>query len=291
VQEDAAVVAAKIGVPKATPRETIEALVEYFRGFEESSDPLPEQRSVYLALALSKKGVCRHRAYAFMVTALSLGIKTRVVMNEAHAWVEVAGLAPASGGPPGGQLWRRIDLGGAGTILDETRQIQGPVYAPPPDPFAWPAGAKRGDDLPRTARTEQSGSGSAGSGGGAGVSGPPSAATAAGRGSPGTRGSGQGADAESGGPVVVDFELGEIAASRGAPIHLRGTVAAGGAPCPHVAVELSARAPNGNTVPVGELATDDHGVFAGAITLPSSLGLGDHEILAAAPQARCGERP
>ena len=34
-------------------------------------------------LALSKKGVCRHRAYAFTITAQGLGIPARMVMNEA----------------------------------------------------------------------------------------------------------------------------------------------------------------------------------------------------------------
>ena len=185
VQRDASVVAARIGVPKATPRETIDALVEYFRSFEESSEPLPPERSIYLALALSKKGVCRHRAYAFMVTATAVGIRTRVVMNEAHAWVEVFD----------GHLWKRIDLGGAGAILDESTPTSGPPYAPPPNPFRWPPGARRGEDLARTATTTGGGRGGPGGGPGSGGAGSATAKAApAGSGSGAGGSSAQAAD-------------------------------------------------------------------------------------------------
>ena len=107
VARDAAVVRAAIGVSRAMrPREAIAKLVDYFRGFADSDEPPRRAGSVYLDLALSKKGVCRHRAYAFLITAQSLGIPTRLVENEAHAWVEIHD----------GTLWRRIDLGGAGRL-------------------------------------------------------------------------------------------------------------------------------------------------------------------------------
>ena len=67
-----------------------------------SNEPPTGHDDVYLDLALSQRGVCRHRAFAFLVTALHLGIPTRMVVNEAHAWVEVSD----------GTLWHRIDLGG-----------------------------------------------------------------------------------------------------------------------------------------------------------------------------------
>jgi len=50
------------------------------------------------------KGLCRHRAYGFVVTARALGIDARFVQNEAHSWVEVR--LPDLG-------FMRIDLGGA----------------------------------------------------------------------------------------------------------------------------------------------------------------------------------
>ena len=93
------------------PSLTSVALISSCRA--DSDEPPRGHNDIYLDLALSQKGVCRHRAFAFLVTALSLGIPTRMVVNEAHAWVEVLdpGVAPP--------LWRRVDLGGAGRALGE----------------------------------------------------------------------------------------------------------------------------------------------------------------------------
>jgi len=80
-------------------------LVHYFRSFEAGSAPPPgPEGSLYLDLALAQRGVCRHRAQAFVVTARSVGLPARYVHNEAHAFAEV--YLPGSG-------WRRVDLGGA----------------------------------------------------------------------------------------------------------------------------------------------------------------------------------
>ena len=80
-----------IGVSRAqAPREALRRLVSYFRAFAPSEDPPTGHDDVYLDLALSQKGVCRHRAFAFLVTALGLGLPARMVTNEAHAWVEVS---------------------------------------------------------------------------------------------------------------------------------------------------------------------------------------------------------
>ncbi|MDP8999480.1 MAG: transglutaminase-like domain-containing protein, partial [Myxococcota bacterium] len=107
VAREAAAVRSAIGVTaRMRPRQAIAKLVQYFRGFTDSDEPPRGRGSVYLDLALSKKGVCRHRAFAFLVTAQGLGIPTRMIVNEAHAWVEVHD----------GALWRRIDLGGAGRM-------------------------------------------------------------------------------------------------------------------------------------------------------------------------------
>ncbi len=122
------------------PYEAVRILVRYFREFKESEDPPPNTGDVYLDLVRAKKGVCRHRAFGFMVTALGLGMPTRFVSNEAHAWVEVWD----------GIFWRRIDLGGAGRILDdktERPEKPQPAYDPPLDPYSWPAGATKGSDL------------------------------------------------------------------------------------------------------------------------------------------------
>ena len=80
------------------------------RSFQDADEGPPPSRDIYLDLAMSKKGVCRHRSFAFLVTSLSLGIPTRVITNEAHAWVEVFD----------GRMWRRIDLGGATSVSATT---------------------------------------------------------------------------------------------------------------------------------------------------------------------------
>ena len=79
------------GSREPVPAENTKKLVAYFRSFAPSDNPPRATGDVYLDLALSKKGVCRHRAFAFLVTALGMGIPARMVLNEAHAWVEVLG--------------------------------------------------------------------------------------------------------------------------------------------------------------------------------------------------------
>ena len=159
VARDAAQVRAAIGVSRAMrPRDALAKLVQYFRGFVDSDEIPTGQGSIYLDLALSRKGVCRHRAFAFLVTAQSLGIPARMVLNEAHAWVEVGD----------GALWRRIDLGGAGRMQPPPGgTTERAVYRPPPDAFAWPQNASRGEDMVADARAaaQASASGAGGSGG------------------------------------------------------------------------------------------------------------------------------
>lgn len=90
--------------------DVLNRLVGYFRDF--SIAPLDEDdgsTSLYLRIALSQRGVCRHRSYAFFITALAAGIPVRYVENELHVFVEV--YIPSVGTQPG--YWRRINLGGA----------------------------------------------------------------------------------------------------------------------------------------------------------------------------------
>lgn len=287
VARDAAVVRASIGVSRAMrPRDAIAKLVDYFRGFTDSAETPAPRGSVYLDLALSKKGVCRHRAYAFLITAQSLGIPARLVENEAHAWVEIHD----------GTLWRRIDLGGAGLLPPSAsdRLAQRQPYQAPPEAFPWPHRADRGADMIAGAR---SGSGTAGSGTAGG-------GTARG-GTVGNTGGATGsalASARTAREVprpddlrprsTVTVTITDAVVHRGIPLHVRGTVRADGEPCAHVVVELSLREPAANstkrTVTVGTLATGDDGAFEGAV-VPSGVPLGDYELLAETPgDARCG---
>ena len=125
----------QIGVSRvASPTDAVRALVAYFRGFTPSTNHLEPVagRELYQRLALSRKGVCRHRAYAFVVTALALGIPARFVHNEAHAWVEVFD----------GLVWHRIDLGGAAPSFQfDGETPEGAPYRMPADNYDWPTQA------------------------------------------------------------------------------------------------------------------------------------------------------
>ena len=52
--------------------EVFNKLVSYFRGFQ--AKPLPSTGDIYRDLCDSKAGVCRHRSFAFMITANAVGI-------------------------------------------------------------------------------------------------------------------------------------------------------------------------------------------------------------------------
>jgi hypothetical protein len=299
VDRAAAEVARVIGVSrKMSPHDDVAKLVTYFRGFTESDEPPATSRDIYLNLALSKKGVCRHRSFAFLVTALHLGLPTRMVVNEAHAWVEVHD----------GRMWKRIDLGGAGRMLHDPLSQNVP-YEPPADPFAWPQGSTRGEDLADRARRPPTpaSTGSAAPGGSAA---PPSSASPAGsafdpNGPPasglGPNGSGFGGASSglstnpgSGKPddrpsSLVTLTLAGGEAHRGAPFRVHGKVDADGEGCGHVSVEIFLRSRQAGDVPIGVVATDDKGAYDGALVLPSTLPLGDYDVAARTfGDARCG---
>ena len=98
-------------ISNATPlHKALDQLVHYFRSF--SPKPIRAlSGNIYEDLFHSQAGVCRHRSFAFMITANALGIPTRYISNEAHAWVEV--WIPD-------RSWTRIDLGGAALRLEIT---------------------------------------------------------------------------------------------------------------------------------------------------------------------------
>lgn len=109
--------------------EVLDELTYYFRSFDAKSPP-PNTGDIYLDLVKSQAGVCRHRSFAFMITANALGLPTRYVTNEAHAWVEV--WLPDSN-------WMRVDLGGAASTLNVSNAADKTMYRPRgEDPFAKP---------------------------------------------------------------------------------------------------------------------------------------------------------
>jgi hypothetical protein len=270
VRKAALEVARAIGVPThgGTTREVVGQMVAWFRSFEPSEDPPHGRENKYLDLALSKKGVCRHRAYAFTVTALALGIPTRLVVNESHAWVEVFD----------GVLWRRIDLGGAAAHIEQDRDDGRPSYRSPADPFPWPARTDSGEDSARRSRADN--------------------------GPPGTGGTGQGpspvrmAPSPTGG--VMDGRLAGTSriailssdprVMRGSPLHVEGTVSGPQGACGHVRVDvvlLDTR--TSKELTVGSLSTDDQGKYSGAIVMPLEVPVGDYELILSTPgDGACG---
>lgn len=104
-------------------------LVGYFRAFEAKTLPRPTD-DIYRDLCDSQAGVCRHRAFAFMITANAIGIPTRFVENEAHAFVEV--WFPE-------RHWQRIDLGGAALRMEVQNAGDKVLHRPRnDDPFEKP---------------------------------------------------------------------------------------------------------------------------------------------------------
>jgi transglutaminase-like putative cysteine protease len=105
-------------------------LVAEFRAF--TAKPLPKNSGdIYRDLCDSRAGVCRHRSFAFMVTANAVGIPTRFVENEAHAFVEVY-FGPS-------RKWQRIDLGGAALRMEVSGADNKTLHRPrAEDPFSKP---------------------------------------------------------------------------------------------------------------------------------------------------------
>jgi hypothetical protein len=278
VARDAEEVSAAIGISRRMrPREAVARLVEYFRGFSESDAPVERRGSVYLDLALSKTGVCRHRAFAFMITALELGIPARLAQNEAHAWVEVHD----------GVAWRRIDLGGAGRLTrDPSAEQSRTPYLGPADAFPWPPGSERSDaaegSAPREARAE--------TGKPKGTNAPPagSEVRAPPASPPSVNDSGSSLSnrpTSSVSLVVVDDGV-----RRGGPLHANGEIRANGQPCAGVGVEVTIRnRQTQHATFLGTLATKDDGAFRGSLVVPGSTPVGDYDFIArTAGNGRCG---
>jgi transglutaminase-like putative cysteine protease len=280
-------VAAVIGLSRTmSPAENTKKLVAYFRSFAPSDDPPRATGDVYLDLALSKKGVCRHRAFAFLVTALGMGIPARMVLNEAHAWVEVLG-----------RRWQRIDLGGAAAEIEEGIAQQGPSYEPPGDPFAWPPGAETSSGRQAAARGQEGQGRSPGSmtssrdgapSSGDRASPPPSSVQTQLRDDPpGTDGD-RGSDGRP--RSTITLLSGDANLRRGAPLAVSGNVQAKGGACGQLRVDVALRAKaSERDLEVGSLTTDSDGRFIGNVYLPLGFPVGEYELSVSTPgDARCG---
>jgi hypothetical protein len=300
VQQSALEVARTLGIDRrARPQAMVAALVGHFRRFSPSERlPTSQGLALYRELALTARGICRHRAYAFMLTALGLGIPTRVARNEAHAWVEVFD----------GEIWHRIDLGGAADHLERDDQGR-PRHVEPHDPFAWPD--RRESGLAMAERPPANPSGSAPSPdpsapGSAGQPGSEPTSDRSGAAQPQPDGD-DGVDApadpepppgapppspEEQAPAAageVHLRTGAARAERGKSLFVSGSVQSGAGACSGARVDVALSRDNADPLPLGSLVSDGRGEFRGSLVIPWNAVLGDHALVATA--TGCSARP
>lgn len=269
---DAALVLDAIGVaPGTSDVDTVLALTAWFGGFEARPFPAASATgNLYLDISLGRIGVCRHRAHAFVLTALAAGIPARYVFNETHAFAEVQ-LADG---------WRRVDLGGAAAGLEVLGAEDDALHDPGADPLR---DLVPGDGTMEVTQDELRGR--SGSGDGGGTNGGTSGA-APGRAGGGATGAGDDADGRPGAPTLGDLPPGPGDARRVNP------PAAGQ---PHVLLiptrlsleDAPERAYRGSAVRVTGRLTDTYGGAPEFRTIDIWLGPADARR-AAAPVRRLG---
>ncbi len=274
-KQAAARVVEHIGVlPTTPPAEALARLVQYFRSFQPSLQ-YPEAAlgaPLYEELSMTRKGVCRHRAYAFVVTALAKGIPSRMVMNEAHAWVEVFD----------GTRWYRVDLGGAADRMIFDRESRFEPYRQPKDPFAWPERSESGESMVGRAL----GSGTVG--GDSGHAEDKSLATP-----PRVPGAGLPEGVVENAPVRAESHIvAQMAAKRivrGQAFRITGTFEGKSGPCAQARVDILLQGPTGELIHVQSIPTDSDGRFDHEITIPTHVPVGDYSVHFSSPgTTTCG---
>ncbi|MGF1465066.1 MAG: transglutaminase domain-containing protein [Sandaracinaceae bacterium] len=281
VRREGLTVASELGLRLGMPfDETLTALVRHFRSFEESAAPPPSTGHIFLDLARGRLGVCRHRAYAFVITAQARGLRARFVQNEAHAWVEVE--RPSDAG------WLRIDLGGAATGL-EARGEPRPAYRPTvSDELPKPAAYVQAQEAARRASQDPEGPG-----GRIDPSLPPSAGDGP-EGEPGA-----GPDGARGGstprteaygrrpgriPVRLRADRRAYEVFRGRVLEVTGRATAVGEGLPGLRVEVLLRAPQGAFERLlGVTVTSEEGRYRGVFGVPPDLPVGDYDLVVRTP--------
>ncbi len=261
-------------------------LVGYFRGFEAKPFP-PSTGDIYRDLCDSQAGVCRHRAFAFMITANALGIPTRFVENEAHAFVEV--WFPH-------RNWQRIDLGGSALRMDVTGAENKTLHRPrADDPFAKPQAYKQNYTQlegeisgltpqqiadKRRPLDQAPPSGSYGNGPGAGTNGGGDRIT------PDPTLPAVTADPQKAN-VRLAITLADASAYRGDTIKVEGTVMSSAQPLPDHRIDIFV-APAGRNgkdpIQLGSAVTDMAGVFHADLAVPAELKLETYEIYISSPE-------
>ncbi len=279
VRSDAARILRELKLSPTMPvSAALRVLVEHFRSFEESSAPPRDTGNIFLDLARNKRGVCRHRTYAFVISAQALGIPTRFVQNEAHAWAELK--LPELG-------WLRLDLGGAAAGLDPRAVNHHEFYRPAvPDP--WPRPLAYEESYSRAAEIMAQAA-AAGTGTGKLEQGDETRRPGDMRLKP-TLAEGQGISSEM--PTADSREPVVLRVSRFVPEVMRGSVfevdgtarTPGGGPVPGLRVEVSLAEPVGTrAVLLGVVVSDAEGRFHGSFAVPPNLDPSDYALVVVTP--------
>ncbi len=274
--------AAQLGIsPHSDLHFALHTLTRYLREWSESATPPPDTGDIYLDLARGKKGVCRHRAYVFVVTAQALGIPARFVQNEAHSWVEVK--LPDVG-------FMRIDLGGAAHGMQTHGASDRPVYTPAlPDSLPRPdayresySTLEHGVTGLRPSEADVQGrwvspSDSAGQAPGQALfmSGPNPRASASGdAGKPDARK-----------PLTIALSDRTTSVLRGGKLALTGKLSdATGHGVPQLRVEVSLAAKTRkDRMLLGVTVTDEEGYFRASLGIPPDLAVGDYKLVVLSP--------
>lgn len=246
-------------------------LVEHFRSFVESSEPPTDTGRIYLDLSRGGRGVCRHRAYAFVITALQLGIPARFVQNEAHAWVEVH--------MPENRGWLRVNLGGSAQgVRSHGPSEDAPPYRPQvtdplPQPDAYRAAL---EEAARASLTRGGGSGPrAGRAGGDGWSSVGDEVSAPEPTTDGPAPSTEGPRA----PLTLSVDQDHFSVRRGLTLEVSGTAQSAGAPVAGLRVELVLFDPErARERLLGVAVTDEHGLYHAMVGVPTETPTG-HFVL------------
>ncbi|TVR05121.1 MAG: hypothetical protein EA398_00290 [Deltaproteobacteria bacterium] len=145
---DASRLARHVGLDPDTADDALIArtLQRWFLDFV--AEPFPDALRTgndFLDIGLGGHGVCRHRAHAFALTAIGLGLRARMVYNEAHAFTEV--LIRDHG-------WVRVDLGGDAEGFEFFADDDTPIHQPASHEGLDPAQSATGRaDLTATRRS------------------------------------------------------------------------------------------------------------------------------------------
>lgn len=261
-------------------------LVGYFRAFQAKPLP-PSSGDIYRDLCDSQAGVCRHRAFAFMITANALGIPTRFVENEAHAFVEV--WFPE-------RSWQRVDLGGAALRMEVQGAGSKTLHRPrSDDPFEKPPEYKQnytqlqGDIRGLSDRQIEDKRKPVSQA-------PPSGVFDAAA----TGGSSGGADRilpDQSLPVVtrdpkkpsprLSVTAADDHAFRGAEIHVEGRAQVAGKPLPDHTVDVflsPAGSGGSNSVFLGRAVTEADGTFRADFAVPATVALIAYDVWLSSPE-------